>query len=480
MRSVEGKMLKNFLLILFIGFFISGQIWAQDFGFGFDDENTGSGSFVSGTAPSVSISGDVSAAIIGYLEEISEGPKHINTRDMFQFSGRLNFLARASFAEGAINLKLVPALVPVSIDEAYIRAFFGGLDIAAGMKKLTWGKADQFGPLDVINMPDSSRIFTEMADNSNLMSVKIASPIIHASYRFGFFSKIEGVFLPSFEITRMAVSSAISGYDPILAAISGYSSAEKWMPEQMKQLAQLGFPLLETDTSGLDYAQAGLRFTTSIGSADIGAQYFYGRMFQPAVKFHPPAETAITPSIELLFNKYHQIGFDYAQVLAGFNIRSEVAANITEDLSGDDGYIYNPSIGWSLGFDRDIIAGLNLNLQANGSIRLFDSKVGGSNIPFTPDFDNEAGTAMTMTRLTAMLSKKFLRDELEARAVAAWDIENADCAIMPALIWTKEDLRVAFSGGFFAGSYSDQPTTSMQLSQYRDNNFLKISLAYTF
>jgi len=476
---------KKTALIVIVGLLITGHFWAQDFGFGFgfgEDEESSGGSFTqnAGKAPSVSISGEVTAAVIGYLDEIAEGPEYINTRDMFQFSGKLNFLAQSSYAQGVINLKLVPALVPVSIDEAYIRAFFGSLDLTAGLRKLAWGKADQFGPLDIINLPDSSKIFTEMADNSNLMGVKIANPIIHASYRFGMFSKIEGVFLPSFEINSMAVSSAFGADNDFLSIITGPVS-ERWIPPKMRQLSaalEHQGRLIMPKSSGLDYAQAGFRFTTTAGSADIGMQYFYGRMFQPAVKtvFYPitdPAAYPIIESVELMFNKYHQIGFDYAQVLAGFNIRAEVAANITEDTKGNDGNIYNPSIGWSLGFDRDIIAGLNVNLQANGSVRLFNDKIGSDN-PFAPNFDIEAGTSMTSTRLTAMLSKKFLRDELELRTAVVWGIEDEDFAIIPALIWTKDDLKTALSGSFFLGNKEGQ------LGQYKDNNFLKISVTYVF
>ncbi|MCL2184848.1 MAG: hypothetical protein FWB86_03195 [Treponema sp.] len=454
-------MLRKIGLFVIVVLFLNNTAWTQDFGFSFDDTET------SAQNQFVSISGEVSAAIIGYFDEMIEGAKHINTRDMFMFSGKLNFSAQSHFAQGVINLKLVPSLVPVSIDEAYIRAFFGDLDVSAGFRKITWGKADQFGPLDIINLPDQSKIFIEMADNNNLNGVKIANPLIHASYRFGQFSKLECVFLPSFEIVSMAISSAIGNDDDFLTLVSGPIS-KRWIPAEMKKLSQMIPPdaFLMPDTSGLDYAQAGLRFTTTIGSADLGVQYFYGRMFQPAVKFISPTAPDVLPSIEFLFNIYHQIGIDYAQVLAGFNIRAEVAANITEDLKGDDGYIYNPSIGWSFGFDRNIFAGININLQANGSVRLFNDKVGIDDI--------EAGKPITSTRITTMLSKKFLRDEFELRTAVVWGIEDEDCVIIPALIWMKDDLRAAFSGGFFLGD------SNGQLGQYKDNNFLKISVTYIF
>jgi len=483
-------MLKKFALIIVCIFFI-GQAWAQDFGFGFgfgDDVEGGSYGAASGGGLSVSISGDVSAAVIVYIDEAAKGAENINTRDMFMFSGKLNFLAQSSFAEGVINLKLVPALVPVSIDEAYIRAFFGDLEFTAGLRKLAWGKADQLGPLDIINMPDASKMFIEMADNTNLMGVKIANPLIHGALRFGQYSKIEVAFLPSFEIVSMAVSSLFGGSNEFLSLVSGPVS-DRWIPAQMKQLLNM-YPkkddgtinyegiLVPIDTSWLNYAQVGLRYTTTIGSADIGAQYFYGRMFQPAMKVEydpssfPAYPNLIIDSIELIFNKYHHIGLDYAQVLAGFNIRAEVAANITEDLKGDDPYIYNPSIGWSFGFDRDLFLGVNLNLQGNGTVRLFHDKVGSD--PVNGSFDNEAGTSMTATRITSMFSRKFLRDELELRAAVVWGIEDKDLAVIPALIWTKDDLRVALSGSFFTGD------SKGQLGQYKDNNFLKVSVAYVF
>jgi len=442
--------------------------FAQSFGFGFDDEGaenvSGSGSFA------VSIGGEAAAAMTGYIGDFEEGADTVRLGDIF--SGRLNFSAGTSFADGVINLKWQTSPQPVSIDEAYVRAYLGNFDITAGLRKLTWGKADSFGPLDVINPLDSSEIYTVMADQSDLMSVKIARPLVHASFRFGQFSKIEGVFVPWFEPHRFATEG-------------------RWMPAQMKMLTNPDIPtpipieinITETkpDTAALDYAQAGLRFTSTIGRADIGAQYYYGRLPQPAAQIGitldlmPPSPSA-TVNVLFLYNPYHQIGLDYAQVLAGFNVRAELAANITEDLKGDDGSVYNPSIAWSFGFDRDLFLGINLNLQVNESIRLLHDKLGSDDIAsvMAGGFDIEGGSKLTATRLTAVVSRKFIRDELELRVGVVWGIEDSDCIIMPALVWTKDNIRFALSGGFFAGD------SDGQLGQYNDNHFLKLSMAYTF
>jgi hypothetical protein len=180
--------------------------------------------------------------------------------------------------------------------------------------------------------------------------------------------------------------------------------------------------------------------------------------------------TAVMPPVvTFAYNPYHQIGVDWAQVIAGFNLRAEAAANITEDPSGDDGAVYNPSIAWSLGFDRDLVWGINLNLQCNETIRLFNSRVGGS-----AQTDIEAGTDITTTRITASLSKKILRDELEIKASCLWELESGAVLIMPALVWTKGDVAVELSGGIFAGDADGL------FGQFRDNSFVKAAITYTF
>ncbi|MDR1837929.1 MAG: hypothetical protein LBQ89_09780 [Treponema sp.] len=473
-------MIKRAILLLLVTIPLSA-VCAQDFGFGFDDEDS-VGNIATGSGFGVSISGEVSASAVGYLDDFSKGLDYTWLGDIF--SGRLNFLAKTSFVEGIINLNLNTSPSPVSLDEAYLRAYFGAFEITAGLRKITWGKADSFGPLDVINPLDYSKVFTEMADNDSMMSVKIARPLVHASFRFGQFSKIEGVFVPNFE--------------PHFIDGEG-----KWAPAQMGMMENLPPsimilmpPLITTPTlfdiniteikpdtktlAALDYAQAGLRFTTTIGSADIGAQYYYGRLPQPAAKISFTLNMTPSPSADVsvlyLYNPYHQIGIDYAQVLFGFNIRAELAANITGDLKGDDGSVYNPSIAWSVGFDRDVFLGINVNLQLNESIRMMNDKLGSSDMMsvMTGSFDIEGDTPASATRLTAAVSKRFFRDELELRTAMVWGIEDKDFAVMPALIWTRDDLRIAFSGGFFAGN------SEGQLGQYRNNNFLKVSLTYMF
>jgi hypothetical protein len=471
---------------------------SQEFGFGFGDdaETGGSAGGSLGGALSVSISGEVSAELLGYYHDFSDGAENVNLGDIF--SGKLNFSAGIPAADAVINLKLAPTETPVTIDEAYIRAYFGSFEVEGGLRKLAWGKADSFGPLDIINPLD----YSELTDLSDLANFKIARPLVHLSYRITGFSKIEGVFVPAFEPLRFAgegrwVPSEAEGMRSLLAMDSDFSVKD---------------PVIEKDIEKLDYAQGGVRFTTTIGSAEIGAQYYYGRLTRPAVKYKwgsydigsllpfpipgMPASVPVPSGVEFVYNPYHQIGIDWAQVLFGFNIRAEFAANITEDLAGDDPAIYNPHLSWSLGFDRDLVWGINLNIQCNETIRLMHDKIskdtpvdkilaeipgqfhsfipaGTFDIPVRP-LDIEAGTDMTSTQIIAVLTKSFFRDKLEARIAVFWEIEASDCMLIPSLVWTNNAVSVELSGGFFVGDEGGQ------FGQYWKNSFVKTVLTYSF
>jgi hypothetical protein len=257
---------------------------------------------------------------------------------------------------------------------------------------------------------------------------------------------------------------------------------------------------LTPKTEGLEYAQTGMRFTATLGPADFGAQYYYGNFFRPdvavkgagnfkrsvddlaaAVLTYGPASAAaieaaqtaqvaaaqLSPAVE--YNRYHQLGIDYAQVFFGFNVRAEFAAHITEDLDGDDGAVKNPFLAWSLGFDRDVVWGINANIQCNETIRLLND-----NIIDNPALDTEAGTDPTATRITVQLSKKFLRDDLELNVTNIWDIENMDLYLIPAVTWNIKDLSVELSAGIFTGRAGGE------LSQYHRNNFIRAGLSYSF
>jgi len=115
-----------------------------------------------------------------------------------------------------------------------------------------------------------------------------------------------------------------------------------------------------------------------------------------------------------------------------------------------------------------VIAGINVNLQGAGSVRLMDDRVGDTIA------DTEAGTDMMQTKLTVQLSKKLFRDALELKVAGIYGIGYADWLVMPALVWTKGDVEAEAAAGFFGGDADGE------LGQYDDNDYLKASLKFRF
>jgi hypothetical protein len=473
------------------------MLGAQDFDFGFDGADVDAENAIpdSSFVPFVLLQGEAGAVLKGFIDDFGNGADSLRLGNIF--SGKLNLSAENSLAMGVINLNINPGRSPLAIDEAYLRLYFGDFDIEGGLRKLTWGKADSMGPLDVINPLDFSDLGLLVDSLSNGMAQKIARPVVHLSWIFGTFSKLEGVFVPNFEPTRFAAAgrwapasmSALPGQ--ITGQIAGLTPSQQQyaadlLSQRLSGIIEKAYP----DTSALSYAQGGLRFTTTIGGVDLGAQYYYGRLPAPAVSMAGTSTSimAAAPKLaaaataadvdaalgllvlpKIAYNPYHQIGFDYAQVITGFNVRAELAANLTGDLAGDDGAVYNPHLAWSLGFDRDLVWGINLNLQAAETITLQHGRIGKN-----PLLDIEAASDPASTRITAKLSKRFLMDRLELIAAAVWGIEDRDCLIMPVLNWTENDVTVGLAGGFFAGDRGGK------FGQYRDNSFIQARMTYTF
>ena len=526
MNSRVHDMKKLFVLLFVV---ICGSIWAQDFGFGFDDtaESTGAGPV------SVKISGEIGAEFLGFVHDFKTKEKARVATLGDVLSGALNFSASGANVDAYIGFNLSasafrdlanissasPNYTPLILDEAYLRAYIGPVNIEAGLRKLTWGRADSLGPLDVVNPLD----YTDLTNITDIMSIKIARPMVHVSWNMDGFSKLEGVFIPNFTGHRFAdkgrwMSSQVSSVPDLIKTGIKERIYEKLDSGLLLQLANStlfdpnqefykefysglesnlmnyfnNYEFSGLDTGGLEYFQAGLRFSTTVKGIDFGAQYFYGNLFRPSYSLVDGIDALLMqinnnfdptppPSVDfdkvdasvlfpkIYYNRYHQFGIDYAQVLFDFNIRAEAAFHLTEDYKGDNGAIVNPFIGWSLGFDRDIVWGINANIQCNETVRLLDSKVGEN-----PVLDIEADTKVTSTRFTMRVAKSFLRDNLETKVTAIWDLENSDCYIIPGITWTVRDFTADLSAGIFAGKESGE------LGQYWRNSFISLGIKYSF
>ena len=406
-------------------------LYAQDFGFG----ETSAQSPAAAPAPAVTIGGSLRI-------EATAFPSRSADDASFVPSGVVTLSAGGASVDASLRLKLSEAILSESPADAFdtvsLRLYAGPLLIEGGLLKVTWGKADSLGPLNVLNPLDHTDLTV-----TDELELRIAMPMLRLAWDIGADTRVELVGLPGFKGTRI-------DYDGL------------WTPAKIQYIkTAYGVTNFNApDTERLAYAQAGTRLTTSLSGIDLGLQYFYGYLPTPALN-------VVIPNAYLSYNRYHQAGLDLATVLAGFNLRAELAANVTDDISGDDPLVYNPHLAWSLGFDHGLFWGLSLNLQGSGTYRLADDGI-------ASPLDIEAASDVTHTRITGNLSRGFLRDTLNLKLSAIYGVEDGDCMIVPSAELAVGDGVIGLSGGWFGGNESGE------LGQYRDNGWVRLKMRYEF
>lgn len=491
--------------------------------FGFADQSAGLDSragFGSSAGGALSITGKAQAAFDAYTDDLDSEDSLRSFDPGNLFSGKVRLDVSGSRGEAHIGFAFgASGAAPAAVDEGWVRAFWGKADVEAGFRKIVWGKADSEGPLDLINPVDLSDLRV-----TDQLERKIARPMLRAGFALGAFTRLEAAFVPSFVPDRLAYTGRWSpaalgesvrtfsaliqsgGQTAVAQTISAMIAAGILNPADPGQIGavqlNLGtslqaslapyqaafssgsevFGSFSPDTANLNYAQYGLRLTTSIASQDLGFQYVYGNRKTPSVSIDtqklfiaqvnplaPETSTLIfnPDAISVSYDRFHQAGIDWASVVATLNLRAEAAVNMTEDLAGSDGAVSNPDFSWSFGFDRDI-AGFAILAQGFGSVVLMHDKIGKA-----PD-DCQGDADAASTRILARISRSFLRGALDISATVVSGIEDRDWMCLGEISSTRDAVSVGLKGGLFGGSRDGG------LGQYRDNGWAAAYMSYAF
>lgn len=466
----------------------------------------------------LTVGGNLRFSAIAFTGSIKDQDSFEAAPSLAGSRGELFFDAKGTDVDGYLKLALSPTILTNNpgraIDEAWLRTWLGDAIFEGGIMKLSWGRSDSLRVLDVTNPLDLSDLSV-----SDPKDQKIAHPMLHLTVPV-LGASVEGVWLPGFEPNTMAwdgpwasrqakefrtmgeemlfaglndqyratayatayaaaLSQALSGGASItvantsattfatdtVAAQSGLIAAQAREDAKEKLPGLLSYP--ETDTLG--YSQLGTRFTASAGLMDFGLQYFWGFLPMPVID----ATSAMDPSnaslsVPVSFNRYHHVGLDFGTVLFNTTIRSEAGLNVTNDLVGDKPLVYNPSVVWAAGFDRDVIASINLNVQAKGSYMLNHDKVG------QKSGDIEGASRVTSTLAAARLSQKLAKDTVEWEIAGAWGIEDIDYTIMPAISFYIGDATLKMSYRYFGGREKGN------MGQFSSSSYAELSVKVVF
>ncbi len=453
------KHLKTFVflgLLTLLLFYGAPALGAQAFGFGdgagaaaggkTDDSAAADSGAAAGGAGAFSgptLGGKLTFNLLAFPAELLDGDF---SNSAALPAAALTLKASGSKADALIALKLDKDLLASKpediLDEAWLGIYAGRTTIQGGLMRLSWGRADSLSVLDILNPKNLSDL--TLRDEQDR---KIPQPMLRISQGFGPSLTAEFAYLPWFEGDRIAMDGP-------------------WVPSQIKTLKLLpGLTFADIpETHYFNYGQAGARITAVLSGIDIGAQYFYGHLTTP---FFDVSKYYLAQPVDIGYNPYQQIGADAAFVLGGFNFRLEGGINLTEDDEGTDPLAYNRHVVWSAGFDRALFAGINLNFQSSGKVRLQHDKI-------TSPLDIESGTESTSTQLAALFSRSFLRDTLKVEFLGLMSVEKQDYMIEPGLALNVGDAEIALRGRYFGGD------SEGEFGQFNDKSSISLSSKYAF
>ena len=502
----------GFCLIMWL--FTAGAIFAQDFGF--DDTESAA---EAKSAPEFGGSGGVSArawidTVDGYgsFEDIGSRTK----TDYFPFFNlnaaysvdRADFEAKLKFNKNSLGDYKWDML-----DELTARLYAGDWVIEGGKMRVVWGKGDKLHVVDNFNANDyTDFVIPDYIDR------RIAEPMFRVIYNspLSVNLRIEGIITPVMTADRFAKSGEWSPFK--MAKISGivrdtlgYNLGKKLGAIKTSTPADTGKTIkkyteylsqvnginsnpesLYPDTAALEYAQAGLRATATLGSVDVGLSYYYGHNKQLSVnmkKYLSSYTSALRDLPEFSYDKLQVFGVEAAAAIWRFNVRAEGAYNMTDDFVGDKPWVHNNSIAWLFGFDIDIpVSNLNLNVQECGNHILKSSAIGSyGTYPKEYDVDYDSDGIYVSDKLVINLSDKYLNDKLIAECSCIIGIENKEVAVFPKISWNVYGgFNLILSGAYIHADDEDGEFYNFTAYQSagsvktRDKAFAEFAVKYDF
>ncbi len=474
---------------------------AQDeIGFGFEEP-------ADAAAPAIAMGGEVLYTLRAFPGESWE--MESEARAVFGLelsSGAISAAFRALLDPGI--LKENPERV---LDEAWAAVDAGAFELKAGLIKLPWGRADSLRVLDILNPQDYGAPPT---GESNERS--IAQPMLRFDFELGSFARIQAVWEPCWEGNRIpfggkwepafsrdlrerlasmayhgtnpaanggrgdglyylawaqayAVAYAATGGNSAAATIAADSQAAALSAAAQEESEARVFSAIgAVEASDLSRSQAGARLEASLSGLDFGLQYWYGFNRLPTLDQSALAAALAGGSGSILaYDRLHHCGLDFACVLWDINLRAEAAANITEDLDGDDPSVRNGTFEWAAGADRDV-AGIAVNVQAKQARLLGADKR-------APMADADDALSPVATTLALSLKESLARDKLELSIAGLWVVEESEGLVLPSVsLFVKDDLRIRLLGRYFFGPEDGS------FGGYADMNGAELSLRYQY
>ncbi len=299
--------------------------------------------------------------------------------------------------------------------EAFIDVRVARLDVRMGRQIFAWGRADGVNPTDNLTGEDLTLLAPDDDDR------RLGTTAVRASYYVGDVS-VSGLWLPEFRGHRFP------------------------LPAQPSELTFVREP----DEWPLD--QWAVRVEQTGGAIDWSVSYFDGLDLTPDLGLQQESDRPGGPAhVRLSHHRVRVLGADMAANAGRIGLRAEVAYVDTEDASGLDPHLKNPSLFLVAGGDRTFREYLNLNVQYLYRLVLDYHPLTGNSSPLAAAVSaQQAIFSSQATRVqhgaSFRLAYKWLRETLEAECAAAGFLEPGGVTLRPKIVYALSDHWKALAG----------------------------------
>jgi hypothetical protein len=219
--------------------------------------------------------------------------------------------------------------------------------------------------------------------------------------------------------------------------------------------------VIETEPAHtLSNAAGGIRLNRVAEGLDWSVSYYNGFSLIPAVRFLDVG--AMSPALELRYNRIRSFGADIARNYGRFGFRGEMAYIDTADDTGADPTVKNPSLYWVAGVDRTFFENLNLNLQ------FFQRRVRHFRDPesFIDPWQRltaiqnaaiDVHSRQVNNGITFRINNKWFHETLEAEILSVVNFTHSNSYFRPLVTYALNDhWKVTVGGELFTGDPDTQ------------------------
>ncbi|MCX8093698.1 MAG: hypothetical protein N3E50_05975 [Candidatus Goldbacteria bacterium] len=229
--------------------------------------------------------------------------------------------------------------IKFNLQEAYIDYYTEIMDIRIGRQIISWGKADELNPTDILNPEDISNIFEEKSIRKiGVFGIKLDLKL--------FDSVITGIYIPDIQFHKLPEAHSTWDFFSI----------------GLKKMGLITLPSILYPENSLDNSEWAIKISKTIENFDFTLSFadVIDNLFSIKMKIIPPGIP--TPDY-LYYNRTQMIAADFAASLFEFGVWAEVAYFITKDKDGTDPFMKNPYFQYVIGMDYTLPFDIKINIQ---------------------------------------------------------------------------------------------------------------------